>query len=650
MSYFLPSFGRLVVLLITLAVAALCVGLGQIVGARRPATALVAGWGFACIGFVVPGSLFGGQLHTMAVILALVGITGLGVMVQGTFEEGTWATTGRVLALAIPFLLIASATGPAGTDEFSHWLPNLDYLYRHDRFPSRDIPSLLSERPGVPYAIAYVGYCVSLLLGHVAETAGIVWNTLLMIAVAALCADILTEQLRARQSTRARPKDLDSVEEWGVAGIGLLAATMLSPSFAPRFFLSNSSDGAVGSVTGVATAAIVLWLTVETSKTRDERLLLVASVGFACAALAQLRQDGLTLFALMFVAAVAATPLERQLRRRVTPAMLLLMMPPALLVALVWREYQVVQIPDDTLAILSVSDWHWAALPVTLWSMVVIGLSKIGYFALLAILVGFAVVIVDAPQLFTPFQRTGVAMGAVLGLGKIISLVLLYLVSDYTPAEAASAKDFWQYMIQIGPALAVAAIALIPQRLWSAEPAGRLLCIAAPVLAVILPLVSVRYLRVDLPHASRTLYLRDVGREIAEQIGAAPQITLVDPDDPTGDLANLIVVRYQLQALGNRRPRDGFWPPAPAVSFIAGSTPFHVVADAGRPRDAGVGYSQDWRNKDIGTLLAAPYVWFQDGGQLATQLSGLKLPQGASYLVAHHGATAEVVRSWPFPP
>ncbi len=648
MSFFLPSFGRFVVLLITLGVALLCIGLGQIVGARRPATALVAGWGLACIGFVVPGSLYGGQLHILAVALGIIGLAGLGVMAQGTFEQGSWAATGRVMALATPFILIAAAIGPAGTDEFTHWLPNLDYIYRHDRFPNRDIPSLISERPSVPYGMAYVGYAVSLVLGHVAETAGIIWNALLLVAVGALCADILAEQLRTRQSVSARFKDLTAVEEWGVAGIGLLAATMLNPSFAPRLFLSNYNEGAVGSVTAVATAAIVLWLSAETDKTRDERLLLVASVGFSCAALAQLRQDGLTLFALVFVAAVAATPLERQLRRRVTPAMLLLMMPPALLAALVWREYQVVQIPDDSLAVLSVANWHWAIMPQAMWSMVETSFGKFGYFAVLTLLVGFAAAIAEAPQLFTPFQRTGVIMGAILGLGKIIIAVLIYLVSDYTVSEAASAKDFWPFMVQIGPALMVAAIPLIPQRLWDLGPPAQLLCIVAPTLAVVLPLASVRYLRIDLPHASRTPYLRDVAREVGALIGPAPAITLVDPDDANGDLTNLVVVRYQLDALGNRRPRLGFWPPTPAVSFIAGSPPIHILANAGKPRDAGIGYSTDWQQKDIAAQLAAPFVWYQDGGAVASELAGMKLAPGASYLIAHHGATAELVKSWPF--
>jgi hypothetical protein len=316
----------------------------------------------------------------------------------------------------------------------------------------------------------------------------------------------------------------------------------------------------------------------------------------------------------------------------------------------VWREYQVVQIPDEALALLNPNDWHWAELGATAWSMVQIAFTKIGFFALLALLIGFAVVIADAPRLFTPFQRSGVLMGAVLGIGKIGALLMLYLVAAYTAEEAANAKDFWRFMVQVGPALVIAAIPLIPPRLWTLQPAGRLLCIAAPILAVALPIVSVRYLRVDSPRVTRVPYLRDVGRQVAGLIGTAPQITLVDPDDAAGDLGNLAVVRYQLQALGDRRPRGGFWPPVPAVNFVAGSPPIHLVAESGLPRDAGRGYPAEWRDKDFATILAAPFVWFQDGGPVASQMSGLTLAPGASYLIAHHGgAAAELVKAWPFP-
>ncbi len=645
----LPSLNQLAVLAVTFLVAALCVGIGQLVGARRPAIALVAGWGVACVVLVVASTIFGAPFNIMIIACGIAGLVGLVPVAQGSFEEDSWATTGRTVALAVPFLLIATAIRPSGPDEFSHWLPNLEYLYRHDHFPSLAMPSLGSVRPATPYGLAFVGYAVSLVLGEVAEGAGIIWGALLLVGLGCLCADILTAQIQRRWLEDYHLRALNDEQSWGVAGAGLLAATMLSPAFVPRLFLSNYDDGVVGSVTGVVAAGAMLWLGAETRKASDARLLLVVALGFCCAALIQLRQDGLTLFALMFVAAVAATPLERQVRRAVTPQMLLLLLPAPLLVALVWREYQVVQIPDEALALLPFAKWHWAQLMPALWSMAQIALSKIGYFAVATLLVGFAVAATEAPELFTPFQRSGVVIGAVLALGKTAALVVQYLVGDYNDAEAASAADFWRYSVQVGPALVAGAITLIPPRLWTERLAGRLLCLATPALALLLPIVSMRYLRVDAPRLSHVPYLRSVGRELAVLTKGAASITLVDPDDATGELPNLLVVRYQLQAGQRTGPRLGPWPPVPAVQFVAGAPPVHVIADGFLPRDATLGYRAELRKNDLATVLAAPFVWFRDGGKVASDLSGVELDPGASYLVAHQNGSTEIVHTWPFP-
>jgi hypothetical protein len=644
----LPSLSQLFVLLVVFAVAAVCVGLGQLVGARRPAIALVAGWGVSCVALVVANTIFGLPLAIGVAALGTIGIVGLVPVAQGSFEEDAWPTTLRVLALAAPFLLIAAAIQPAGPDEFSTWLPNLDYLYRHDHFPDHGTPSLGSIRPAAPYALFFIGYAVSLVVGHLAEGAGIVWNALLLVSVGCLCADIIGAQIERRWLEDYHLRELTPQQAWGVAGAGLLAATTLDPAFVPRFFLSNYDDGVVGSVTGVVAAGTMLWLSAETRKAPEARLLLVVALGFCCAALIQLRQDGLTLFALVFIAAVAATPLERQARRSVTPTMLLLLLPAPLLVALVWREYQAFKIPDEALALLPLAKWHWAELIPAIWSMAGIALSKIGYFAVAGVLVGFAIAATEAPELFTPFQRSGAATGAVLVLGKTITLIVLYLVGDFTDAEVAAAKDFWGFSIQIGPALVACAVPLIPPWLWTEKSAGRLLCIAAPALAVLLPLVSMSYLRVDAPSQSRNPYLRGVADEVAALTKGAPAITLVATDDLATGLSYLLVVRYELQS-GRVGPRLGPWSPMPTVQLVAGTPPTLVAADGFLPRDALNGYAEATRTTKLQAALAAPFVWFDNGGSAATALAGVPLDAGASYLVAHHGATSEIVHEWPFP-
>jgi len=133
-------------------------------------------------------------------------------------------------------------------------------------------------------------------------------------------------------------------------------------------------------------------------------------------------------------------------------------------------------------------------------------------------------------------------------------------------------------------------------------------------------------------------------------IGETAKITLVDPDDAAGTVESLAVVRYQLQSGSDRKPRLRPAPPLPAVSLIAGAPLLHLLADSGLPRDAARGYPVGWREKDMADLLGAPFVWFRDGGAEASELAGLKLETGASYLVAHADGKAAIVKSWPFPP
>ena len=146
----------------------------------------------------------------------------------------------------------------------------------------------------------------------------------------------------------------------------------------------------------------------------------------------------------------------------------------------------------------------------------------------------------------------------------------LTLVGDYTAEQAAAAADFWRSSCRSGRRW-WSRIPLIPPRLWAMQPAGRL-CVAAPVLSLVLPIVSVRYLWVDSPRASHTPYLVGCARHRrGGRPGAADP--LVDPDDPDGNLENLMVVRYELEIAPNRRPRLEIWPPVPEVNFIAGSPP-----------------------------------------------------------------------------
>jgi hypothetical protein len=645
-SLFVPSFAQLGVTFATLVVAAMCVGLGQLVGARRPAVALVAGWGVGGLLLLIFTTVLGAPITAGMTVLGVLGLVGLILVLQGSFDEEAWESAGRTLALAAPLLWLAGAITPGGYDEYSHWLPNLGYLYLHHHFPTLADPNNVSVRPGYPYGLAFIGLAASMMTFRLAEGAGIVWNVLLLVAFASLCADVIAMQVRLRRGADYPRNPLTTADGWAIAGIAVLVATMLSPSFVPRLFLSNYGDGPVASVVGIVTGAVMLWAATEPKSGGFEgRLLLIAAAGMGCAALVNVRQDSLPLFTLLFVAAVATVPLERHLNRPIRPGMLLLLLPAPLLVALIWREYQVTQIPGGAFAVLPLDAWHWGAIPSTLWRMLLVAVSKAGHFGLLLIVLGATLMAVDAPEIFTALQRSGVIMATVLGLGNTLLLLVLYLVADFSQEQAATANEFWRLSVHVGPALVIAGVSLLPTRIWDWPRVARPISFAAPTLAVLLPIVFVDSLRVDSPHQSHAVYLRGVATAIAALTKGASSVTLVEPDDADLNLGNVLPVRYML--LVGLRPTLAT--PVPDVALVSGAPPTHILVDGSTPVDADAGMLPEHRRADMAQVLGAPFVWFYDGGAVASELAGIALAAGSSYLVAHHFGKAEVVKSWPIP-
>ncbi len=645
MSLFLPSLGQAAVAAATGVVAAICVGLGQLAGARRPAVALVAGWGVGCLALLIATTIIGLSIPIAMVGVAVFGLAGLGLVARGSVDEDAWNSAGRTLLLAVPFLLIASSIVPGGFDEYSHWLPNLGYLYLHGHFPTLAEPNSVSVRPGYPYGTAFIGLAASLLVFRLAEGAGICWNALLLVAFASLCADIITTQIRLRQAADATHHTIGRRDAWGISALGLLAATMASPFFVARLFLSNYGDGPVGSVTGITAAAVMLWVAADPRTAVQVRMRLAVAIGMCCVALVNIRQDSLPLFGLLFVAAVATIPLERRADRDVRPATLLLLLPAPLLAALLWRAYQGAAIPGGAFSVLPFADWHWAALPPALWNMLRVAISKIGLFGLLLIELGVALAAIGRPERFTPLRRSGVVMASVLGLGNSAMLLFLYLAADFSEGQAASANEFWRFTVHIGPAVVAAGVSLIPIGIWRQPRMARWIAIGAPALAVLLPIVFVRNLRVDSPRQSHAVYLRGVAADLARLTKGASSVTLVQLDDAVLNLGDVLPVRYEL--LVGLRP--SLAAPAPKIEIIAGAPPTHIVVDGALPVDVDAGLPPGQRQADMRAVLNAPFVWFYNGGAVASRLAGMDLPAGSSYLLAHHDGTTTLMRSWALP-
>jgi hypothetical protein len=622
----LPDLPHLVSLTATLAVAACCVGLGVLAGARSLAVALSAGWGVGVLVLTLLGTLAGAALSPILAVLGVAGLTGLMLAVRRLPDE-EWRACGRTLLLAAPFLLLAGAITPASFDDYSHWLPNLGHLVLHDHFPGLAEPNLVSVRPGYPYGMAFIGLAVSRLTGDLAEGAGVVWNALLLVAVGQLAASLLARRGAA---------------PWFAAALGLLAATLASPSFVPRLFLSNYGDGPVGSVAGAMAASLIL----QSAAPAKGQARAMFVLGLCGAALVSIRQDAASILALVVGGAGLLAVLRGRLGLSLRLPAVALLLPAPLLVWSAWGFYQAAQIPGGVAGVLPFAQWHWAAMPACLNAMLHVALQKPGHFGLVLAEVVAAVLVLRRPGRATPLSRAAVVLGAAIGLGKIVSMAAIYLVADFDAARVAEAHEFWRFTVHVGPAVLVAGMALVPLRRMPPLRA-RMLSAGIGAVMLLLPVLGAQWLRPDAPRAGHVpyLWLRAAGRDIVATLPPGAALVLVDLDHHELILPEIFPLRYRL-ALGE--PADHATRPL-AITIVAGTPPVHVVVAGGLPEEPDAGLAPVARAAALREVLGAPYVWVWDGGPAASGLLGLPLPRGRSALLERGSGGLHIIRDWDLP-
>lgn len=623
-----PDTAHLQVLAATLAVVACCVGLGLLAGADRPALALSAGWGLGGLLLTLAGTLAAAPVTPLLALLGGAGLAGLALRARALPPQA-WRDTLRTLALAAPLLLLAGAITPASFDDYSHWLPNLGHLVLHDRLPARAVPNLVSVRPGYPYGMAYVGLAVSRLTGQLAEGAGVVWNMLLLVAVGRLAADLLACRLAP-----GRP--------WLVTATGLLAATLASPSFVPRLFLSNYGDGPVGSVLGALVAGLVL-LAAAPAPVRARAML---PLGLCATALVGIRQDAAGSLALVLGGAALLALLRRRLALGLRLRHVALLLPAPLAAWLAWTSYQAAEIPGGSARLLPLAQWHWASMPACLASVLHVALQKPGHFGLLLAEGIAAGLILARPARAAPPARAALLLGAVVGFGKIAEMLAIYLTADFDAARVAEAHEFWRFTVHVGPAVLVAGMALLPR---VPLPAERLRAVTAGLIAVLLlaPVAGAAWLRPDVPRAGHVpyLWLRAVGHDIASRLPPGGRLVLVDLDHHELVLPEIFPLRYRL-LLGE--PADHGTPP-PRIDIVAGTPAVHVRVAGALPEEPDSALPPPARERALAQALAAPYVWLWNGGPAASALLGSAVPRGRSALFARDATGLHRLRDWPTP-
>ncbi len=615
---FFPSVAQVPLVFAIGFIGLLCMGLGRLVSADAgPAGSLVAGWGLAVFAFVAVGTLTPAPLWVAAAVLLLPALGGLFLLARGGVAgDPAWRGAGRVLLLSLPLILIAAAMRASQWDDFTHWLPNGQFLAIHDRFPSLATPNTGSAWPAYPYALPLVGYASSLITGFFSDRAGILFNLLLLLSGAWLIADIIS---RANRNGTAAPGS--ALNLWTIAAAALLIVVTINPSLALSILYTNNADNATSCVLAVLLVAAARWFDAANARSGD-RYSLAFICGCCATVLVELKQSNVVLLAVFAIAFGIVMLAER---RRFESGWLsaLVALPMPLLAFVMWRRYCETEMPNGAMPFLPYAQWHFAEMDEMLTSALTMMLRKSGHFGMMIGLVAAAAVSFRRSSSLDLESRRYVRAVALLFLGYTAFLFFAYLVS-FSVSEATDAASFWRYSTHLGMSGLAAATALVAPRWRVAAAWSKRLSIATIALVVVLPWANGKRIRLDLdkPHEG---YSMEVAREMAPMLPGGAHIALVDL---YGSAPSLAVMQYELIY---RTRRDLPWPPF-TVGIRRDTNARAYFPSPGRTA----------RNDD--------YVWIDNGGPGTKELLGVDLKPGAGYLLKSGLAGFSVVRSWPDTP
>lgn len=569
-----PAFtgGALFTLLAALAVMALCVATGSLIGRD------LRGGGDLVVGVGINGGLLalwgtaGLPLTVGASALGVIGIAALalrwrrGVMPGGPL----W----RTLLILAPLLLVASGSMATMWDDFFHWLPNAAYIVRYDHLPAAGQPPSLSKWPAYPHTMPFLVATVSWLTDGFRENAGPIANSVFLAAFAAMLTEPMTKGLRSSIGLR-----------WAAAGAGVAVATILNPAFDHNVLFSSYADVA----TAVTLAACGLFGTnVVGSLARGRRT--EASrwawrFAFAATALINLKQANAVLLALVLLGfavlvLVSGGPTVREALRRL-PALLIA----PFVVFVVWRLHVMAMGTPGEMSFRPLATWNTGVFDKTLFQVGLVMLKAPLFFVLL-----YGVTLIGLWAWWRPDSpgKRLLALTALIWIGYNAFLALVYL-GAMTEEEASNAADYWRYTPHVGY------LALLALVTWITEVAGRYRGLVrrlprwwplAPVMLALLIPLSAWFAPIG---KSWAMHYRTVGRAAEAMLPEGARVVILGTYhlDPVG-------TAWIFDLSGQEGPRDRnvrglLHPGTPAdamASVRAGAVTHALITDYSWPPEA----------------------------------------------------------------
>ena len=509
-------------------------GLGFLLGARRPETALFSGWGLSSLAIVVSGCLLHTSLVPVALILAVLGA--IGIVVRLTRWRGMeWGTLLRVGFLAIPLVLILLSFHTTAYDDFAFWGPNLISLCENAHFPSLAHPLTASFMPAYPRGVSLTGFGVFLMQPNTSP-AGIIrllstgpwWNVTCMFAVVAAIT----------YNVERRFQDITTLEKWGVAGLAILSQMFLDPGFIPKMTLSNMGDAS--SASGFAMIIMLLYEWFEGGHGR-RTIRICAELALTACAVVYVRQDNWAIMVGFIVALIYLVFSWQTAGKLKSIIAIILVSLPAWITQQIWTSYAATEIVGPHHALIPFCQWHWYDFfHYTIYSVEKVLLAKGVYTILAFLLIGFAIFFNRAKSDQDIPKRKILTVVAFFVVWNASIILFAYLATNFSQYDVRTAVTFWRFLAQTAPAEMAAIACIIPLSWWK-KVLSKKLSITFALIASLVPIaiLPTRWtFRYDLQ--SPVPAFLSLGKTIGSSLPKKASIQIFDASDRSGFAAWII--------------------------------------------------------------------------------------------------------------
>ena len=613
--YFMADIVQLTGLLAVLAVLAGFAVIGAaITGSSRFAPAdIFVGWGLVCTVFIV-GGVFGGIGFTWLAAGLIVALVPAAVFVKKNLNCGAPYPSAvdrlwKILLLSLPLLLLVSAMKASQWDEFAHWLPNAQYIFRHDGFPGGDMPPILSAHPAYPYGLPMVTYLASKLGGNFIENAAAMANVALLVILAPVYISVIRHGLGQSPAWSRR---------WSVAALGILGVTAFSTTFVQKLIFTAYGDATTSVV--LAVAGVLGWkiletLTDETDAACSRARSLAWQFAWVAVVLLSIKQSNLALFGLLLLAVGTVASVDRKIKTATFFRLMPIMVGPGLVVYLAWRYHVWATMPDGEIALLPFAQWHLSHAGNILANMFGVATDKGAFFIMMtAITVG---TVYGLGRGKPEFARLGLITATVFICFNVF-LWIVYIAA-FKISNSLGVVSFWRFNTQLG-LLGCTTAAYGVAILWRHKIAssrfmsGRLVSAIAIVTVLTAPLLGAKTLRFDI--RPQKDHIRMVGQEMAATLPVGSRLKVIDPN---GNGLATTIIRYEMKS----------------------------AQGAGKNFSIPAGLDNYSGAKAI-LETSLTHAWVFQSTAAAKDIFDLPLAASASHLLEKDGDNWRIIKSWPY--